>query len=232
MSTPTPENRLLSSLPPPEFDRLTARMTDVTLGYKDLVYRTGGPIDHVYFPRSGMLSAVVVMADGATAEVAAVGLDGMAGASAALGATTSSEQVFCQIPPCECRRMPAAEFVAEVAKGGPLKDLVHKYLRGALTASARQAACNGLHPADERMAQWLLRCRDAVGADEFSLTHEFMATMLGTRRATVTVTAGTLQSAGLISYRHGKVRVIDAAGLEEASCECYRAIRDALGPPA
>jgi CRP-like cAMP-binding protein len=81
------------------------------------------------------------------------------------------------------------------------------------------------------MAQWLLRCRDAVGSDEFTLTHEFMATMLGVRRATVSVTAGTLQSAGLISYKHGRVKVLDAAGLGEAACECYRAIRDAFDSP-
>ena len=111
---PPPENRLLSALPTREFDRLTARMTDVTLGHKDLVYRAGGPIDHVYFPRTGVVSAVAVMDDGATAEVAAIGREGMTGASAALGATTCPEQVFCQVPPAECRRMPAAEFAAEV----------------------------------------------------------------------------------------------------------------------
>ena len=98
------------------------------------MYRTGGPIDHVYFPRTGMLSAVVIMADGATAEVAAIGREGMTGAAVCIGATTSHEQVFCQIPLCECRKMPADEFAAEVAKGGPLRDIVHAYLRGLLTA--------------------------------------------------------------------------------------------------
>lgn len=227
-----PENRLLSSLPPHEFARLSARMTDVTLGQKDLVYRAGGPIDYVYFPRTGMLSAVVVMEDGATAEVAAIGREGVAGMASAFGARRSAEQVFCQIPVCECRKMPVAEFAAEVAKGGPLRDVVHGYCRGSLTASARQTACNCLHPNDERLAMWLLRCRDAVGADEFNLTHEFMATMLGVRRATVTVTASTLQSAGIISYRHGRVKIIDTAGLEAAACECYPIIRDALQPAA
>ena len=227
-----PENRLLSALPPADFDRLTARMTDVTFGHKDVAYRAGGPMDYVYFPRSGMLSVVVVMDDGATAEVAAVGRDGMVGVSAFLGATHSAEQVFCQIVPCECRKMPAAEFAAEVNRGGAVRDVIYGYLRGVLTVSARQTACNCLHPNDERLAMWLLRCRDVVGADEFGLTHEFMATMLGVRRATVTVSASTLQSAGLISYRSGRVKVIDAAGLEEAACECYPVIRDALRPPA
>jgi CRP-like cAMP-binding protein len=226
----TPENRLLSSLPPPEFDRLITRMTDVTLGQKDLVYRTGGPIDYVYFPRSGVVSSVVLMTDGASAEVAAIGREGMCGASVLLGATTSPQQVFCQVPPSECRRMPATEFAAEVAKDGPLRDIVSRYLRGVLLAAAQMTACNSLHPMDERCARWLLMCHDRVGADEFSLTHEFLAVMLGVRRATITVTAGALQSAGLITYKHGRVKVMDRTGLEEAACECYAVIRDAFGP--
>jgi CRP-like cAMP-binding protein len=232
MSTHTPENRLLAALPPPELARLIAQTTDITLGPKDLLYRAAGPMDHVYFPRSGVISAVVVMEDGQLAETAAVGREGMLGAATGLGATTSPEQVFCQVPPSECRRLPAAEFTAEVGRDGPLREIVHAYVCGSLAASARQTACNCLHPADERCARWILACHDRVGADEFPLTHEFLATMLGVRRATVTVTAGTLQSAGLIAYRHGRVRVLDRAGLEEAACECYRAIRDFLDPPA
>jgi CRP-like cAMP-binding protein len=228
MSTLQPENRLLSALPPHEFDRLTARMTDVTFGPKDVVYRGGGPIPYVYFPRSGVLSSVVVMASGDSAEVAGIGREGMAGASAAPGAERSAEQVFCQVPPSECRRMSAAAFAAEVAKGGPLRDVVYKYLKGVPVVSARQTACNCLHPVDERCARWLLECHDRVGADEFSLTHEFLAIMLGVRRATVTVTAGGFQTAGLISYKGGRVTVVDRAGLEAVACECYAAIRDAF----
>jgi CRP-like cAMP-binding protein len=227
-----PDNLLLSALPRHEFDRLTARMTDVTLGHKDLVYRAGGPIEYVYFPRSGVVSSVIVMTDGASAEVAAIGREGMCGASVLLGATHSHEQVFCQVPPSECRKMPAAVFAAEASKGGPLRDVIHAYLRGALIASARATACNCLHSVDERCARWLLMCHDRIGADEFTLTHEFLAVMLGVRRATVSVTAGSLQSAGLITYKHGKVKVVDRIGLEEATCECYAVIRDAFEPTA
>jgi CRP-like cAMP-binding protein len=204
-------------------------MTDVTLGHKELVYRAGGPIDYVYFPRTGMLSAVVVMEDGGSAEVSVIGSEGMAGVSTALGADRSQEQVFCQMGPCACRKMPAAEFAAEVNKGGPLRDVVYRYLRGALTASARLTACNCLHSADERCARWLLMCHDRAGSDQFPLTHEFQAIMLGVRRATVTVTAGSLQTAGFITYKNGQVTVRDRAGVEEAACECYAAGRDALG---
>lgn len=224
------ENRLLDALPSSDLARLTAGMTDVTFGHKDLLYQVGGPIDHVYFPRSGVLSAVVVMADGATAEVAATGREGMVGVSAALGAKVSTERVFCQVHPAECRRMGAEEFGAEVARGGPFGAVVNGYVRACLTASARQTACNALHPIDARCARWLLMCRDAVGADEFPLTHEFLAVMLGVRRASVSVTAGNLQTAGMIAYRHGRVAIRDRARLEDAACECYRVIRDAFAP--
>jgi CRP-like cAMP-binding protein len=228
MSTPLPENWLLSALPPHDFARLTARMTDVTFGHKDLVYRAGGPMDYVYFPVSGVLSAIVVMEDGDSAEVAGIGREGMAGVSIALGADRCHEQVFCQVVPCACRRMPAAEFAAEVGKGGALRDVVYRYVRAAMTAAARQTACNCLHSADERCARWLLQCHDRAGADEFPLTHEFLSQMLGVRRATVTVTAGSLQSAGFIIYKGGRVTVRDRAGLEGTACECYAVIRDAF----
>jgi CRP-like cAMP-binding protein len=171
MSTPLPENRLLAALPPPELARLTPRMTDVTFGHKDLLYRAGGPISHVYFPRSGVLSAVVVMLDGQVAETAATGWEGMVGAAAGLGGTTSPEQVFCQVPPVEARKMPAAEFAAEVARGGALRDVVHAYVCGTLAASAWQAACNCVHLVVERCARLLLACNYRFGADEFPLTN-------------------------------------------------------------
>ena len=229
LSLPTPlsENRLLLALPPAHRTRLIAQTTTVTFGHKDILYRAGGPIDYVYFPRSGAISAVIVMADGQVAETTAVGRDGMVGVAACLGAATSPEQVFCQVFPSECRKMAARDFADEVMQRAAVRDVVYAYFRGHLAASAQQTACNGLHSVEERCARWLLQSHDQVGADEFPLTHEFLATMLGVRRATVTVTAGLLQQAGLITYRHGRVTILDRAGLEKASCECYRIIRDA-----
>jgi hypothetical protein len=151
--------------------------------------------------------------------------------AAFLGATHSAVHVYCQIAPCVCRKWAAAEFVAEMAAGGALRDVVYGYARGALAAPARMTACNALHPIDQRAARWLLACHDRVGADEFTLTHEFLSVMLGVRRATVSATAGALQGAGLIAYKHGRVRVIDRPGLEAAACECYAAIRDAFATP-
>jgi CRP-like cAMP-binding protein len=200
-------------------------MTEFTFGHKDLLYPVGGPIEYVYFPHSGIISAVLIMADGQKAETAAIGSEGMIGVVSCLGADNSPEQVFCQVPPAECRRLSVAEFIAEVARGGALRDVVYGYLRATLTASAWQTACNALHSVDERCARWLLRCHDGAGREEFPLTHEFLSTMLGVRRATVSVTAASLQSARIISYRHGKVKILDRAALEDATCECYQAIR-------
>lgn len=221
----------MAALPPDDFARLTNRMTNVTFGHRDVAYRAGGPMEYVYFPRTGIMSATVIMLDGASAEVGAVGRTGMLGAAVALGTDHSDEQVFCQVYPAECWKMPAAAFAAECVQGGPLRALVSGYLRATLVASARQTACNCLHTIEERCARWLLMCHDQARADEFPLTHESLAVMLGVRRATVTVTAGLLQNAGLITYRHGKVKVIDRVGLEEATCECYRVIRDAFDAP-
>ena len=228
MPTPTPENRLLSALPPDDYERLTARMTDFTFAHKEVAYRAGGPLDFVYFPRSGLMSSVVTMADGSTVEVGAVGREGIVGVAAFLGATRSTEEVFCQIPVVKCRRLPAAEFAAEVALGGPFQTAVYAYTQAVLATSARFTACNGLHTVDERCARWLLISQDRVGADEFSLTQEFLAMMLGVRRATVTVSAGSLQSAGMITYHHGRVTILDRKRLEEAACECYPFVRDAF----
>ncbi len=229
MSIVMPENRLLAALPEADLSRLIAHTTEVTFGHKEVLYRAGGPIDFVYFPRVGAISAIIIMNDGASTEVAAFGSEGIVGVTAALGATVSAEQVFCQVHPATCRKMLTAEFVAEFARGGALRALVYRYLRSTLTVSARQTACNALHSVDERCARWLLQCHDACGTDEFPLTHEFLAVMLGVRRATVTVTAGNLQSAGLISYKYGRITIVDRARLEEAACECYAVVRSALG---
>ena len=227
-----PANRLLAELPPDEFARLAGHLTSVTFAHRQPAYRTGGPLDFVYFPVSGMMSSVAVMRNGDTAEVAAVGREGMLGVTAYLGAARSAEDVFCQVAPCECLRLPAAEFAAKAARGGPLQAAVHAYLRGVMAVSAQLTACNCLHPVEARGARWLLMCRDRAGSDEFRLTQELLATMLGVRRATVSTTAKGLMDAGLLTYRHGRVRITDGPGLERAACECYPVIRAALPAPS
>jgi CRP-like cAMP-binding protein len=228
MQPPLPENRILSALPPEDYARLVPRMDDVRLAQGDLIYRANSRLDYIYFPRSGILSAIVIMADGRTIEVGAMGREGMAGMIAVLGAERSPEEVICQAT-STCRRMPAAAFAAEVARAGRLLALVHEYARAVLRFASQTAACNGLHSVPQRCARWLLVTRDRAGADEFELTQEYLATMLGVRRASVTAAAINLQQAGIITYRRGRVTVLDASRLEAASCECYGATRDDSG---
>lgn len=165
------------------------------------------------------------MLDGRSAEVGVVGREGMLGVPAFLGADSYPTQVICQVP-AEVLRMPAAAFVAEVRRGGQLQDAVYRYSRILIDTSSRLAACNCLHRLEERCARWLLMSRDRACSDEFPMTQEFLALMIGARRASVTLAAGILQKAGLISYRRGRLTILDRVGLEDVACECYRAIRE------
>lgn len=224
-SDSVPENRLLSALPVADRARLLAGADEVTLDRGDEVMRANGPITHVYFPRTGILSMVIDMSDGGTVEVATVGREGFAGLPILLGAERSPSRVYCQVPPCVCRRVPAAGFVAELRSSAALRDVTHRYAQAHVNLSAQSTACNSLHPVEERLARWLLMTQDRVGDDELSLTQQILSEMLGVRRASVTTAAGVLQKAGLIEYRRGHIRVLDRAGLESAACECYRVVR-------
>jgi CRP-like cAMP-binding protein len=219
------ENRLLAALPPDEYAQVLAQTDLRSLQARDVLYRPGGRVEYVYFPRSGVVSSLFVMLDGRSAEVGAVGREGMLGVTAFLGADSYPTQAICQVP-AEVLRMPAAAFVAEVRRGGQFHDVVYRYARVFFDTTVRMAACNCLHRVEERCARWMLMCRDRIGSDEFPLTQEFLALMIGVRRASVSLAAGMLQKAGLISYRHGRITILDRDRLEGASCECYRAVRD------
>jgi CRP-like cAMP-binding protein len=221
------ENRLLAALPPDEYARILDQAELRTLKLRDVLYRAGGPLEYVYFARSGVLSRILIMLDGSAAEVGLVGNEGMVGLAAYLGADTSLTQVICQIP-AEVLRMPAVAFTSEVRRAGRLQEIVYRYTRGVINTTTIQCACNCLHSIEERCSRWILMSLDRAEADEFPLTQEFLAVMLGVHRPSVTLVAGALQNAGLISYRHGRVTVLDRERLEEVSCECYRAIRDDL----
>lgn len=217
------ENALLAALPPGERDRLPTER--VSLGIKHVVYEPNGPIEHVYFPLTGVMSLVIVMSDGLAVEAATVGNEGMVGLAVFLGAETSPHRAFSQIPG-EALRATAEDFRAEVARGGALDAVMRRYNQALVNQMSYSVACNRLHSVEERMCRWLLMTHDRVGADRFPLTQEFLAQMLGVRRPSVTVTAGVLQKAGFIAYTRGNVVILNRPGLEESSCECYRVVRD------
>ncbi len=224
-------NRLLAALPAAEAARMVAGMSPSPFATGDVVYRAGGPIRDVYFPRFGAFSLVAVTEDGRSAEAGAVGNEGMVGLAAFHGAVRSRVQVVCQVAPCTALRMAGADFQRESGRPGPFRDLLHRYALALFDQVALNAACNVLHAAPQRCARWLLTARDRAGSDEFPLTHEFLAAMLGVRRATVTIAALAFQSTGAIAYRQGRVRVLNRARLEAAACGCYRAARDYLDRP-
>jgi CRP-like cAMP-binding protein len=188
---------------------------------------------HVYFPLSGVISLVTVMAGGGAAEVATVGSEGMVGLPVFLGADFAPCEALCQVPG-EAWRMPAAAFreavqtaatVAPAGRGSPLVALLQHYTHALIIEIGQTAACNRLHRITERCARWLLQAHDRVEGDQFLLTHGFLAQMLGVRRATVTTVMGGLQQSGLIRYTRGRVTIVERRRLEAAACECYRVVK-------
>jgi CRP-like cAMP-binding protein len=221
------ENRLLAALPRDERERLLPQTDVVELATNQGLHEVGESIEWTYFPLDAVVALASQLADGHLMEVCAVGCDGMVGLPAALGTDSLPFRAVVQIPG-RARRMAARVVREESARGGALKRVLDRYAQALLTEVAQAAACNRLHPIDQRCARWLLMTRDRVQADLFPLTHESLALKLGARRPSVTTAARLLQNAGLIRYRRGQMTVLDRPGLERASCECYRIVRTAL----
>jgi CRP-like cAMP-binding protein len=219
---PAGENRLLMAMPRATRNRLVSRMRIVTPKFRETLVEAGDVMPFIHFPLGGIASILAVM-DGEAVEISTVGAEGMVGVSVFLGSPVSPIRVVQQAIGASWR-MSASDFLEEIDRDAALNRVLRRYTQTFFVQVSQSAACNRLHPANERMARWLLMCHDRVGADEFPITHEFLAQMLGVRRATVTVIAGMLQKAGIIRYSRGIVSIIDREKLEEASCECYRII--------
>jgi CRP-like cAMP-binding protein len=218
--------RLLAVAAPAEYDALLQEMEPVALARRTMLHEPGEPIPCVYFPRTSAWSLVRIMANGRRVEVGTTGQEGMVGLPVFLDSGTMPFQCFVQIEGSEWR-LPAHAFLRAAAPGRTLHRIVQRYTQYLFDQAARAVACNRLHAVDRRCARWLLMSHDRVGqAERFPLTHEFLAIMLGVRRASVSVTAEALQGAGLIRYRRGIITVVDRPGLEVAACECYQDDRD------
>ena len=218
------ENRILSLLPRDERERLQPRLEPVSLEVKQVLFEPGQRIEHVYFPISGVISVLAAI-DNGHVEVATVGSEGLVGFRALLDADTAHAAVLVQVPG-QALRMRTDDLKKEFKRGSGLKPLVNRYVNAFITQLAQSAACNAFHSIEKRFCRWLLMTHDRVRSDQFPLTHELLAQMLGVRRASVTQVASKVQRAGLIRYTHGKIAVVDRPGLEAASCACYRAVRD------
>lgn len=221
-------NHLLAALPAAEYARILPSLTVVPLKLKDTLHKPGEPIREVYFPGGGFCSMLTVLEDGKMVEIATIGREGMVGVSAILDGAPVTSAAMVQGETDTCYRMKVEAFRREIDKRGAFHELMAHFAQALFGFVAQSTACNAIHSVEQRLARWLLMAQDRMGSDEFPLTQEFVAMMLGASRPTVTVVAGTLQKAGLIKYRHGRVTIVDRKNLEAASCECYRAATDLL----
>ncbi|MGA8273563.1 MAG: Crp/Fnr family transcriptional regulator [Candidatus Sulfotelmatobacter sp.] len=217
------ENDLLLNLPDKECQLIYSQLVFMPLRTHDVLNEAGAPIRHVYFMNSGLASVLNVMADGKSVEVGLTGKEGFVGLPLIVGFASSGSRVIVQIEG-SAFRMSASTLIEVLRKCRVLEIRLHRYSQQLAAQSAQVAACNRLHGVDERMARWLLMSQDRISSDLVPLTQEFLAHMLGTRRSSVTVAASILQRAGLIDYTRGQLSIVNRKGLEEASCECYRAL--------
>ena len=219
-----PANQLLAALPSKTYQRLVSGLERVDLEFGRVLYETGDAARHVYFPNDSLVSLLVSVEGNGALEVGMVGKEGMVGIPLALGKPTSPVLVLVQ-GGGSAMRMSGVRFAAELKRNGGLKQELDRCLYVSMMTAMQIAACNKSHVIAERLARWLLMVRDRVAHDEFPLTQEFLARMLGVRRAGVTEAAGNLQRRKLISYRRGRVKIIDVEGVRAASCACYEVIR-------
>jgi CRP-like cAMP-binding protein len=220
-------NRLLGALPEPDFERLKGQLLSQHREQKQVLAESGARINQVHFPVDAVVSVLTRMDDGASVEIATIGNEGLVGVMVAWGAESENPKEFAVVQaPGTVVTMDAEAFRQEVEQRGPLSSLVERYTQAFFSQVSQQVACNGLHSVEQRCARWLLLTQDRVATDEFPMTHEFLSQMLGVRRATVTVTAGILQKAGFVQFSRGRVAVVDRAGLEATTCECYAVTRE------
>jgi CRP-like cAMP-binding protein len=222
-----PSNHLLDALPPDLRVILEQTFERVRVPVRTVIYEPGAHIDQLYFPIDAVISVVTVLRDGAQIEVVTVGREGLTGAQALLDGATATSLTWCQVSG-EAYRVPFVVFAELCALYAALRELVERYLSALIDVMAQSIACNRLHYVNERCARWLLMTHDRVGRDEFALTHDALSTMLGVRRAGVSVAAAALQQAGFISYARGRFTIVDPKGLKGAACECYAAINSAF----
>jgi CRP-like cAMP-binding protein len=217
-------NLLLSMLDNAAYQALLPRMEVIETPLSFVLFQRDQPIRHAYFPLSGAHSILASMQDGSTVEVGTVGYEGFSTVDLLLGADLAIETTVCEIPGFSLR-IPANTFRQLTLEDTPLRRIALRYLQSYMSMVSQSVACNRLHILEHRLARWLLMSHDRARRQDFTLTQEYIATMLGVQRPSVTLAAGILQRAGIIEYKRGLVRVLDREALESASCECYALVR-------
>jgi len=218
------KNHLLAALPAPDFERLRPHLTLVTLSLGEALYESGIVLRHVYFPTDSIVSLLYVMADGASAEIAVVGNEGVIGVSLFMGGETTPSRAVVQSAG-HAYRLTGQLLKEEFTRAGAMQHLLLRYTQSLLTQMAQTAVCNRHHSLDQQLCRWLLLSLDRLTSNQLVMTQELIANMLGVRREGVTDAAGKLQKAGLIQYSRGRITVLDRAGLELRTCECYAVVK-------
>ncbi|HVH74746.1 MAG TPA: Crp/Fnr family transcriptional regulator [Stellaceae bacterium] len=214
------QNRLLAAFPPEDVQRFFSDLRPVSLPLRHVLYDVGAPLDHVYFIEQGLSSILTSMSNGSTIEVGMIGTEGMVGVQVLLGGLTSNRQFIAQAP-INALRMNAARCKAAFDQSAAVRGVMLRFAEAVFDLASQTAACNRLHSIEQRCARWLLMSSDRVRSDTIPMTHEFLASMLGVRRAGITTTLGELDRSGLINNGRGHVTITDREGLEATACECY-----------
>lgn len=222
-----PINRLLLSLPASDLQQIMPELEQIRCEREQVLLDADSPLDHVFFPDSGVVSAVAVYADGSIIEMATIGREGCAAVQAALGAERSSARYLVQIPG-GAAKMSRAAFTRAMGSIPSFRSLVYAYVRAFLDQVLVSVACNGAHSLKQRLARWLLMMRDRGDDDTLRISQNLLAEMLGVQRPTITNAARELERAGLIARGRRQVSILDRRGLAAASCECYRLVRARL----
>jgi CRP-like cAMP-binding protein len=218
------QNHLLSALPRAEYERLAPHLELIPMKLGDVLYEPGIRLRYVYFPTTSIVSLLYVLEDGASAEIAIVGNEGILGIALFMGGETTPSRAVVQSAGYGYR-LKAQLLKSEFGRFGPMLHLLLRYTQALITQMAQTAVCNRHHSVDQQLCRWLLLSLDRLASSELSMTQELIANMLGVRREGVTEAAGKLQNAGLIRYRRGTITVLDRPGLEARTCECYEVVR-------
>ncbi|MDQ1524138.1 MAG: hypothetical protein QOE47_2062 [Pyrinomonadaceae bacterium] len=224
-SSPTADNRLLAVLPAEDYARLLPGLTPITFTLGEVIYESQRQMEHVYFPTTSHVSLLYTMIDGSTAEVGLVGNEGLVGIALFMGGDTTPDQAIMQ-GSGEALKMETAMMLPEFSRGGAFQLALLRYTQALITQISQTAVCNRLNTIEQRLCRWMLMTHDRVEGDEFRLTQDFISHMLGGTREQITVAASMLKKQNLIDYSRGRIKILDRAGLEAASCKCYRVVKD------
>ena len=218
------ENHLLAALPADEWERLRPKMELWPMALGHVLYESGSKLQHVYFPTTSLISLLYVMEDGASAEIAIVGKEGIVGISLFMGGETTPSRGIVQSAG-SAYRVAGSILKDEFLRAGTLQRLLLLYIQALITQMSQTAVCNRHHSVDQQLCRWLLMSLDRLPSNELTMTQELIANMLGVRREGVTESAGKLQKLGLISYNRGHIKVLDRPALEAHACECYAVVK-------